>query len=226
MNASVEIFVSTVSDGTMRLVDAMPRQDELQAIRNRQQFLKKYDIELEQTVGVHLDYASSNFCRYGTVDQRAGGEGITEKGQNVDALATRQKNLALFLPLADCIGAVLYDPCHEVIMLSHLGRHNLEQNGAQKSVEYLVNEFDTRPGDIEVWLSPSAGKENYPLYSFANRSLEEVAIEQMQIAGVKVELIEPTSVDTTTSSEYFSHSRSLKNPQAPAGRFAVLAMMK
>lgn len=226
MHTNVSIFVSTTNDGTMRLTDDMPRDDEKIVIENRRRFLEKHGVQPEQTVRVQLDYQSKDFCRYSTVAQQAGGEGIIRNGRIADGVATRQKNLALFLPLADCVGAVLYDPRHEVLMLSHLGRHNLEQNGGQKSVEYMAEQFGTLPQDIEVWCSPAAGRANYPLLAFDNKSLAEVAQDQLIAAGVQSENIELSLIDTTAHSDYFSHSQFLKGNQSIDGRFAVVAMMK
>lgn len=155
-----------------------------------------------------------------------GGGMVGEKKIAVsDALMTTQPGIALFLPLADCVGAVLYDPTQKVLMLSHLGRHNIEQNGAYESVKYMQQNASTEPSKVQVWLSPSAGGENYPLHAFDNKSQQEVVIEQLLKAGIISSNIEASTVDTTTDSNYFSHSEFLKDDSQPQGRFAVVAMM-
>jgi copper oxidase (laccase) domain-containing protein len=143
-----------------------------------------------------------------------------------DALMTTQPGIALFLPLADCVGAILYDPTKKVLMVSHLGRHNIEQQGALKSVEYMKDNAGVEPNNLKVWLSPSAGKENYPLFAFDNKSQQDVVLEQLKEAGVSAANIETANVDTTTSEDYFSHSQYLKDNSKPNGRFAIVAMLK
>jgi copper oxidase (laccase) domain-containing protein len=130
------------------------------------------------------------------------------------------------LPLADCIGAVLYDPDTSVLMVSHLGRHNVEQGGGSKSVQYLVKNHDVNPKNLKVWLSPAAGKTNYPLHAFDNRGLHEIATEQLITAGIVPENIDTSRIDTTTDTTYFSHSEFLKGHRDTDGRFAVVAVMR
>lgn len=192
---------------------------------NRRAFLEQRNLSLEKSVLVQLDYDSDNFCRYDVIDETAAGEGIVRGGRIADGLATQTKGLALFLPLADCVGVVLYDPEHVALMLTHLGRHNLEQNGGQRSVEFMIDEFGTDPSKLKVFFSPSAGKENYPVFSFDGKSLAEVAVIQLQTAGVRLENIEVSPIDTTEDLSYFSHSEFLKNHRKNDGRFAVVAWL-
>lgn len=221
MNSRVKIAASTASDGSIR------RSHDSQAIIHEATipFLKKHHVSEDRTVLVRLDYNSDDFCRYDVVDETAAGEGMTRDGRVADGLATQTKNLALFLPLADCIGMVLYDPGSEALMLTHLGRHNLEQNGGQRSVEFMSERFGTRPESLEVFLGPSAGHENYPLFAFDGRSLADVATEQLRAVGITKRNIEISPIDTTKDLAYFSHSEFLKGHRETDGRFAIAAML-
>ena len=214
------MYTSTVSDGTMKRGDEPSIAD-----RNRAKFLQSLDKKPNDAVLVQLDYNSDDFCRYTVVDTSAAGEGMTRAGRIADGIATQSVGLALFLPLADCIGAVLYDPDHEVLMLTHLGRHNLEQDGGVKSVEFLVQQFGTNSSRLEVVFSPSAGKENYPLFAFDGKSLADVATAQLMTAGVSRSAIKHSPYDTTTDQNYFSHSEFLKGNRETDGRFAIVAMI-
>ena len=111
-------------------------------------------------------------------------------------------------------------------MVTHLGRHNLEQHGGQKSVEFMMKKFNTSPGKLEIHFSPSAGRENYPLFSFGGKSLAEVAVEQLTAAGVRSETIELSLIDTTIDERYFSHSQYLKGRRPSDGRFAIISWLK
>lgn len=195
--------------------------DEAMVDENRRIFLEKRGLSPEKSVLVQLDYNSSDFCRYDVISEIAAGEGIIREGRIADGLATTSKDLALFLPLADCIGVVLYDPEHAALMLTHLGRHNLEQNGGQKSMEFMCAEFGTDPSKLEVFFSPSAGRENYPVFSFEGKSLAEIAVTQLTAGGVAQSAVELSPIDTTRDDHYFSHSEFLKNHRKTDGRFAI-----
>lgn len=218
----VLIAISSMSDGSMSTsVDEVTRQ------KNRQKFLKNYDVTLEQSVLVHLKYEGETYRRYYEVGFEQKGDGMSYGSSIVaDALFTRLPDMALFLPIADCIGAVFFDPINRVLGLSHLGRHNLVQQGATASVQFMTQEFGSRPQDILVWLSPAAGRGNYPLYDFQNHSLHEVAMQQLLAAGVLVDNITIDERDTTTDPTMYSHSEFLKGNRHEDGRQAVVAMMR
>lgn len=222
MAKNVSIYVSTQADGSMSKAVSEPERDE-----NRRKFLAAHDLTPEQTVLVYLQYEGINYCRYRTITQSEAGDGIVIPSNFVsDALFTREKNIALLLPVADCIGMVVFDAANQVLGLSHLGRHSLEQNGGTETIRYMKEQFGTHPADVSVWLSPAAGKENYPLYEFDNQSMHEVAHAQLQSAGVLVENIACDERDTTTDTTLFSHSEFLKGTHNTDGRQAVIAMMK
>ncbi len=222
MDESVLIAMSVLADGSMsKAVTSEIRR------ANREQFLVKSGVTLSQTILVHLDYEGEDFRRYVTVGAEQSGDGMTQDSSiTADALFTREKNVAFLLPIADCIAAVLYDSATQAIGLAHLGRHNLEQQGGEQIVRYMQGEFGSAPEHIKVWLSPAAGRINYPLFNFDNRSLHEVALEQLFAAGIAQSNIDIDPRDTTTDESLFSHSEFLKGNRETDGRQAVVCMMK
>ena len=220
----LKIILSKVSDGSMKPIDI---NNQISVLATRKIFLQKNGMEPDNTTLVKIDYSTNNYKKYITIDNETKGEGIiSEYPMTADALIVTQKNHALFLPLADCIGAVLFIESKNILMLSHLGRHSLEQFGGTESVNYLIDNFDIAPSDISIWLSPSAGKENYPLTALCDRSLQEVAIEQFVEAKIPINNINKSSIDTTTDENYFSHSQFLKGRQETDGRFAIAAIIE
>lgn len=219
--------VSSIKDGNMKKYN-MPETVTKNADANRIAFLAHLDIQIEQSVLVNMSYDRDDFTRYTTVEPSDCGGGMVDDKRIVvsDALMTTQPDTALFLPLADCVGAILYDPQKKVLMVSHLGRHNIEQNGAYESVQYMKENANIKPSNLQVWLSPSAGGKNYPLHAFDNKSQQQVAMEQLLEAGVTPGNIEASPVDTTLDKNYFSHSEFLKDDSQPQGRFAIVAMIK
>lgn len=216
------IAISTKKDGNMKLTP----EDGSSVYNSRNIFLKNNDINPSDTTLLKLDYSKKNFCNYLSIDNHSKGDGIIrEHVLSADALVVTKPNHALFLPLADCIGAVIFDQKANVMMLSHLGRHNLCDNGGKKSIDYLCKKHGLDANNLTIELSPSAGKENYPLFDFNNRSLVDVAIEQMTLAGVNPKKIKISPIDTTTDKNYFSHSQFLAGKRANDYRFAIVAMM-
>ena len=217
----VTVAMSDVKDGSMSKAVSTLERDE-----NRRKFLSKQGVTPEQTTLVHMKYEGNDYRRYHTVGQNNAGDGIVRESTIVaDALFTRDKNLALMLPVADCIGAVLYDAENNVLGLAHLGRHNLEQNGGAGVVAYMKERFCTKPESLHAWLSPAAGKANYPLYDFDGQSMHEVASAQLLKAGVIRNNIKIDGRDTTADMTLFSHSEFLKGNQSTDGRQALIAMM-
>ncbi len=132
-----------------------------------------------------------------------------------DGLYTTLKEVGLLLPIADCLGIVVYDTKTEVLGLLHSGRQNLEQEGAKKFIEELVERYYINPADLKVFFSPCA--QNYEIYALENQKLPDAAKAQLKKAGVKPENIEESGIDTVTDPRF---------PSASAGdkttRFAII----
>jgi len=216
--------LSSVEDGDMKFGSKPDEEVRL----NREQFLARAGIDLLQTTLVNVSYQdNTNFTRYLILDEDHQGQGMSTPGSLVhaDAVVVTRPGHAIFLPLADCVGAIIYDPRNQIMMVSHLGRHSLEQNGAARSIEFLIDGFDSDPAELLVWLSPAASQGAYPLYSFNNRGLIDVTSEHMMRAGVDPNNVEISAIDTATSPEYNSHSQYLAGERDDDGRFAIAAMM-
>lgn len=218
----VKIFTSKISDGSMKSnIDNF-----IDTLENREIFLRKCSIKPENTTKLSVSFDQDSYIRYKTINSTAKGDGILYQQQIIcDALVVTEPNHAIFLPLADCVGAVIYDQHKKILMVSHLGRHSLEQNGGAKSVEFLINNHNINPKDLQVWLSPAAGGKNYPLYAFNNQSLHQVAVSQLLSAGVLLENIDLSTIDTTEDLQYFSHSQYILGKRPTDGRFAIAAVM-
>lgn len=215
--------LSSKKNGSMKLNHPNGDAD---IIKNRVSFLKSIGIHSRNATLVGVSYDTDDFARYRIVEEDEKGIGIHDR-ENVidaDALVTHSKDHALFLPLADCVGAILYDEEHEVLMVSHLGRHSTEIEGAKKSVVFLREHYKTDATKLRVWLSPGVGSATYPLHAFNGKSLHEVIESQLQTAGVSQQNIENATINTAESSDYYSHSEFLKGNDE-FGRFAIVAMM-
>jgi copper oxidase (laccase) domain-containing protein len=221
--ARIIVAISKVENGNMYIPDDTTNQT---VINNRQVWLQSQGIELDHTTRMTVTYERPDFCRYYTVAEEHKGVSLpTADSVPADGLIVTKLGHALFLLVADCVATVFFDEVHSVFMLSHLGRHSLEQQGGVKSVEYLVEHFGVNPATLKVWLAPSPSKEAYPIFALGNKGMKEVVYQQLAEAGVIVEHITDNSADTVTNQEYYSHTAFLKGDKPEDGRFAMVAMM-
>lgn len=217
------VAISTVPSGNMYDSNDTANQT---IIDNRIDFLTMHDISIQDVTRVPISYDSDDYCRYREVTDHDKGAGMFDGAVvSADALVTRGRNHALFLPLADCVGAVIYDPCQNILMVSHLGRHSIEQNGGYNSVQFMVDSYGCAPDKLLVWLTPAPDSQTYPMLSFGNRSLKDVTLKQLKSAGILSGNINDNSADTVTDPSYYSHSEYLRGNQAEDGRYAIVAVM-
>lgn len=180
----------------------------------------------EQTACLYVTYGDNHdFLRYREAASAIIGQDLSMV-KPADGLATDRAGLGILLPLADCCGAVLYDPEHRALMVSHLGRHSVEQFGSKKSVEFLAETYGTDPGKLLVWLSPAVGKVTYPVFARGGRGLQELIVDDLIAASVPAENIQTSPIDTATSHTYFSHSEFLAGRRSVNGRHAIFAMLR
>ncbi len=217
--------VSSVADGNMRF--GLADSDDV-VTENRRKFLSPQMIAMQSTILCNVSYDREDFTRYLRVRTADKGQGIVDNTEIAvtDGIATDEKRIALFLPLADCTGAIMYDPKRSALMVSHLGRHSSEQYGARKSVEFMKEKFGSHPEDILVWLSPAPNGTAYPIWVRNNQSSHDVTRNDLLEAGVNPENIQISSVDTITDKNYFSHSEFLRGNRDTDGRYAIVAMMR
>jgi copper oxidase (laccase) domain-containing protein len=218
------VAISTVADGSM-----YNRRDmnDPHVIHNREVFLNEHEIKVNQTTHLHPTYDRIDYCEYKEVDESDKGRGMYDESAFIaDAAITTEKNHALLLPIADCIGTVFYDPVRQVLMVSHLGRHSLEQQGGTKSVEFLIETYGSNSTDILVWLTPAAGKKAYPLWKLDNKGMKEAIFEQLGTAGILPKNITDNPADTTKDLNYYSYSEFRKGNREEDGDHAIVAMIR
>ena len=222
------VFVATsfVADGTM---NDRTNPTSAEIIANRDIWLKSQDISIDDTVRIKITYdePENDYCRYREVTTGDKGVGMFDGNTKpADGLVTKEKGVALFLPIADCVATTLYDEAQGTLMLTHLGRQSLEQNGGFKSVKYLQENYGVNPATLKVWLSATVNKEAYKIYKLDNKGMKEAVYEQLLEAGIAQQNITDNQDDTATDSKYFSHSEYLKGNKPTDGTFAMVAIMR
>jgi len=217
------VATSTVADGSM-----YNRNDHFDpdVFQNREKFLSVHGITTTQTSRVRVNYDRTNFCEF--IEAKKEDEGGGMHGHDIaiaDALITKNTQHALFLPIADCIGAVLYDPILKVLAVAHLGRHSLEQQGGFNLVTHLKRTYGSDPATLRVCLTPAPSKDNYKIWKLDNKGMKEAVFEQLRAAGILQENITDNPAESDKDPNYFSYSAFLKGNLGKNGNYAIVAMM-
>lgn len=218
------VATSIVSDGNMYNRNNLK---DPAVIESRSKFLEKNTASIKNAVRLGVNYSRENFCEYIEVDTQDAGRGMTGSDAIIgDALITKDPRLALFLPVADCVGAVFYDPEHKVLAIAHLGRHSLEQNGGTKIVTHLADNYGSNPSTLKVWLTPAPSKDVYKIWALDNKGMKEATFEQLYIAGIASENINDNTAETDKDDNYYSYSEFLKGNKPHDGDHAIIALLK
>ena len=220
---NILVTISKVSDGNM-----YNRNDVLDEaiVENRKMYLQKHNISIDQTTRVRTNYNRDDFCRYIEVDEMQKNQGMYDDEVVIaDALITTDADHALFLPIADCVGATIFDPTHNVLAVAHLGRHSLEQSGAHKIINHLVKNYGSTASELKIWLTPAPGKDVYPIWALDNKGMKEVTFEQLYAAGILQQNIVDNPIETDKNPDYFSYTEFFNGRRTDDGDYAIVAMM-
>ena len=215
LDGRVRVALSDKTDGNMR---AMTGGALAGVEKNRRLFLERAGIGYGSSYLVRVSYDTEDYCQFMTASEN-NSLPLGEDAARCDGLLTREPGRAIFLPLADCLGVVMYDTQNEMMMVVHCGAHTTIQRGAYRAVQYMV-QAGTLPENILVWLSPSVGKESYPVYALDGIGLQEAVVGQLAEAGVRESNIRQSNIDTATDERYFSHSQGDRQE-----RFAIAAVI-
>lgn len=224
--------VSSRSDGTV-LDRTLDDRHDPTIVESRRKICEEIGVAYDDCVYQIISYDEGNtFDVIGEVDKP------DTKGVHADVLYTEKPGIGLFLPIADCVGTVVYDPVRKAIALAHLGRHASIAKTIQKTIEFF-KEKGSDPENLTIWMAPSIAKHDYILTWFDHLTDEDwqhYASEEsdgihLDLAGFNCALAEKasvpnanihvSSVNTATNPNYFSHSQGDAD-----GRFAVVAQMR
>jgi hypothetical protein len=212
----VTLAISTLADGNMR---AFSDGEFEQVLENQGKLAIALGLTADKTARVLTTYVNrKSFTEYFEINDKSLSEHTIEKSESdllcADGLVATSSDCALLLPLADCLGVVVYDVEQNILGLLHSGRQNLEEDGAFKFVEFLKENYGCRPENLRVYFSPHA--QNFEIFALNNAKLAEAAEEQLVRAGVRAENIERSDIDTVTNPDFPSNSAGDKTT-----RFAV-----
>lgn len=230
------IAVSSKDDGTM--LNRIRGRHVAEVLENRRRFCGQIGVNYDDVVYHVISYDQAQtfdiIAEVTEVDTvKCNNEGIF-----ADALYTEAAGVGLFLPVADCIATVIYDPKRRALMLAHLGRHSTVVQLMSRAVRYFV-ERGSQAKDLQIWMSPSITHKNYRMdyfdhtndtnwQNFCRQTADGIYLDMQGFnrslaiqAGVPANNIVISPIDTADDPNYFSHSAG-----DAGGRFAVLAEIK
>ena len=230
------VAVSSKDDGTM--LNRIRGRHVAEVLDNRWRFCDQIGVNYDDVVYHVISYdQGQTFDAIADVTEadttRHNSEGIF-----ADALYTEAAGVGLFLPVADCIATVIYDPKRRALMLVHLGRHSTVAQLMSRAVRYFV-ERGSQAKELQIWMSPSITQKNYRMdyfnhaddinwRNFYHQTADGIYLDMQGFnrslaiqVGVPADNIVMSSIDTADDPNYFSHSSG-----DTAGRIVVVAMMR
>lgn len=228
--------ISTKAEGNM----SFSFGDGEEVIANRGQFLKTYDLSLDDTAVMIVDHA--DHIAHVNEAQKGVGTRSTETAINADGLITDTPGVCLFLLTADCLPVALYDPVNEAIGLFHLGWQSTDLDLLHKALTQMHETFGTLARDLLVDIGPGIHRESYMKHDPPQRGREhwrkyltetddgyQIDIvgynyDAVRTAGVPALNIAVSECDTAQDPDYFSHYNAARGKEAD-GRFATILML-
>ncbi|KKQ25665.1 MAG: Multi-copper polyphenol oxidoreductase, laccase [Candidatus Woesebacteria bacterium GW2011_GWA1_37_8] len=231
--------ISDAKDGNLSYFFNGQAADKDKVSENRKKFFEKIGIDINKTIGIWVEGED----RVLVADPMQAGISMTDKEHAVrcDALITKQRNLFLFLLIADCLQVILFDPKNKALGIVHVGWRGADLEIVKKTLNRMEEVYRTDPKDLIVGFGPSARKENYIKENPGQINdvrwkdfLEEVGDGKFKVdvsgfcrhqlldSGVLNSNIYDSGIDTVTDNRFFSHYRQNILPHDKQGRFACV----
>lgn len=227
------VAVSSKDDGTM--LNRIRGRHVVEVLENRRRFCDQIGVKYDDVVYHVISYdQTQTFDNIAEVTE-ADTTQHNNEGIFADALYTETAGIGLFLPVADCIATVIYDPKRRALMLAHLGRHSTVAQLTKRAIQYFV-EHGSQAKDLQIWMSPSITQKNYRMdyfnyaddinwQNFCHQTADGIYLDMQGFnrslavrAGVPADNIVISPIDTADDPNYFSHSSG-----DTGGRVAVVA---
>jgi copper oxidase (laccase) domain-containing protein len=228
----ITVKVSSVQDGTM--LDRSGQTPAEIIAKNRTEFVESAGFNYLSCVNQLITYDDSQtydvIKEVNQADARAKLAGV-----NADAIIVSVTQLGVFLPVADCVATVAYDPKTKLFAVMHLGRHSTLAKLMEKTLEQL-RERGSDLADIIIWMGPSVQGTHYRLSYFTHEheadwqgcfeqdndgyliDMQKYNSRRAMAMGVLEHNIHISPINTAVNDQYFSHSQG-----DVYGRFAVVA---
>lgn len=230
------VAVSSKDDGTM--LNRIRGRHVAEVLESRRRFCDQIGINYDDVVYHVIVYDQAQ--TFDTIAEVTETDTVKYNNEGIfaDALYTEAAGVGLFLPVADCIATVIYDPKRRALMLVHLGRHSTVAQLMSQAVQYFV-EHGSQAKDLQIWMSPSITQKKYRMeyfnhandmnwHNFCHQTADGIYLDMQGFnCSLAIQAVVPADnifispIDTADNPNYFSHSSG-----DVGGRFAVVACMK
>jgi len=156
--------------------------------KNKQILCSKFEIEPEkliipfQTHGTEIRKIDEAFFQLSPTNK-------AEYLNGVDAILTGTPNVCIGVTTADCVPLTFFDPVQKVIAVDHAGWRGTCARIAEKTVQTMIEEFNSNPSDILVAIGPSISTNVYEVGIELVESFETAGFETEQIFKEQNDLI-------------------------------------
>lgn len=210
-----------------------------EAFNNRKKFLKSIGINGENVLKMSLEHT--------TVIKQVTRDDLlkTEDYISCDALSTKDRDVALFMVVGDCIPLFVHDKGNGAILLAHCSYKNLGLKFLDKIVSFLRTCYGTKPEDMEVTIGPSIGPCCYKGFEtlkqlddpewagFISRENDSYGVDLWGFTenglirlGVPTKQIKNKKLCTYHSGKFFSHRKFVTDGLKDDFRFATVMAIK
>lgn len=213
-------------------------------LNNRKNLVSILDLNLKNGISTQLK-DSNNIS---IVTKKQAGTRMFDKNKTTiigDGLITQEKDIFLFIAVADCLPCLIFDTKKEIIGLLHLSWKSTEAKICEEAIKILVSKFKSNPKDIIIGIGPGIHKnsfcfkdpiqkqlpgwENF-LKDLPNEStsidLVGYNISQLKKSKIPEKNIFVSKIDTAKNKNFFSHFRDSKDPKMQEGRFGAIIGLK
>jgi copper oxidase (laccase) domain-containing protein len=226
--SKVRICTSTIADGNM----SYRWGAEHAVFEARNAFVSKHNFG---TAYIEMSVEHSN----NIID--VSGQTDFSRKPSCDALVTATA-IPLFLLTADCLPIVVHDPLKNVMSLLHVGWRSAHERLPELVIAYLQSQYGSSVLDLEIYFGPGIAASSYIVPNpeqasderwgqFVTKTQDGFSVDvagyahaQCIASGVRSENITLSSIDTCTSTQYFSHYRASRTGEQE-GRIATIAQL-
>jgi len=189
-----------------------------------------------QKVSKTLNFSSLVSAKLCHGDEVLSIKSLKDELKIADAITTDVKAIALSVTLADCQGAIFYDPIRKALSVVHCGWRGSVKNIYSKTISHMQQEYKSDPKDIHVCISPSLAPDHSEFINFKKELPEcfwdfqvkenyfdfwAISEYQLKESGVLSHHIQLAKIDTfSNSKDYFSYRR-----DKICGRQAIIASL-
>jgi YfiH family protein len=206
----------------------------LEVKENRKKLSNLLDLPLENIIFTHQSH--SDILKEVTTLDLGKGKDSFISGVDADALYTKDRNLAIGIFHADCVPIFLYHP-NGLVMIIHAGFIGTNKHITYKVVNEIIQKENLNPNEFSAYIGPSRKLKSYKLNKEEldlvnlnklndftlikdNETYFDMAlvnIIDLIKAGLKMENITNSHIDTVSDESYFSAYK-----KTPIGRMVSI----